>query len=183
MRGPEMAPPTPPTLVAPRRSRGAPRFADRLLRGGTQADRDQLEQAAVHAQLGDMEGLGQPVGVAAVQRAVRVEAEHRARVVELRLLARELLHGQALALRGRRDVDHGIGDERRPDFVAPADHRRRQPRPARGLDEQAVGDPVVKAAPRARLPPSGGCWGFPDWAPPDNPAPPPPLPPRAPTPP
>src|SRR5438445_667791 len=82
-------------------------------------------------------------GVTVVQRAVRVEAEHRARVVELRLLAGELLHGQALALRGRRDVDHGVGDERRPDFVAPADHRRRQPRPARGLDEQAVGDPVV----------------------------------------
>src|SRR5439155_2227529 len=41
------------------------------LGGGTQADRDQLEQATVHAQLGDMEGLGQPLGAAAVQRAVR----------------------------------------------------------------------------------------------------------------
>src|SRR5438093_1561318 len=61
-------------------------------------------------------------GSTVVPRAVGVEAVHRPRIVELRLLARECLHGQALALGHRGDVDDGVGDER-------------------GLDEQAVGPP------------------------------------------
>src|SRR5207249_4641624 len=75
-----------------------------------------------HVELGDVERLGETADAPAVQRAVGVEAVHRPRIVELRLLARECLHGQALAPGHRGDVDDGAGDER-------------------GLDEQAVGPP------------------------------------------